>query len=57
MKIIDNIIVKVVDKTLNPLISAYLFLLIIILPFDAYQFLKQPKNYITVHHINITRTD
>ena len=43
------------EKAVTYLVAGLLFLMVILLPFDTYEFLNNPKDYINVHHLDTTQ--
>jgi hypothetical protein len=55
MAIQDSKLFRVLDKAFTSIVCAFLVLAIILIPMDAYEFLNQPENYITVHHLDTSK--
>ena len=43
------------EKAASYLVAGLMFLMAILLPFDTYEFLNNPKDYINVHHLDTTQ--
>jgi hypothetical protein len=55
MAIEDSKLFRVLDKAFTSIVCAFLVLAIILIPMDAYEFINQPENYITVHHLDTSK--
>jgi len=43
------------EKTASYLVAGLMFLIVILLPLDSYEFLNNPDDYINVHHLDTTK--
>ena len=46
---------KLADSVFRPLVASFSFVLVLLLPADAYEFLRGPQDYIGVHHLDVTQ--
>jgi len=47
---------RLADGLFRPLVGLISLSLVLLLPADAYEFMREPHDYILVHHLDVTQT-